>query len=249
MSNLRTASNLLILVFFDIGGNIISRKLVGTNEKVLTATAPANTASVLCSLYTYSEAGDVQLELGSTATDYEPYKGSTYSVNWESEAGTVYGGTLDVVSGKLTVDRFSKSLAIADMNNSENYPGWNYSNKDYGEWIKDIEWGKPKLCSIGVHPTRNIKGSNRILYYVPGSGDHPNLTQSEWKSTYPDLIIQIVDYFATPITYQLTPQEVHTLLGENNIWSDSGDISVEYPADTKMYINKKITEAIAAAMA
>lgn len=37
--------------------------------------------------------------------EYEPYKGSTYSVNWETEVGTVYGGVMDVISGKLTVDR------------------------------------------------------------------------------------------------------------------------------------------------
>ena len=39
----------------------------------------------------------------STATDYEPYNGTTYPISWASEAGTVYGGTLDVVSGTLTV--------------------------------------------------------------------------------------------------------------------------------------------------
>ena len=44
------------------------------------------------------------LVYGSTATEYEPYKGSTYTVNWETEAGTVYGGTLDVVQSAEVVD-------------------------------------------------------------------------------------------------------------------------------------------------
>ena len=35
---------------------------------------------------------------------------------------------------------------------------------------------------------------------------------------------------ATPITYQLTPQEVTTLLGQNNIWADAGDVEVTYYA-------------------
>ena len=48
---------------------------------------------------------DIQVELGSTATAYEPYQGETYSVEFPSEAGTVYGGTLDVTRGLLTVDR------------------------------------------------------------------------------------------------------------------------------------------------
>ena len=45
---------------------------------------------------------------------------------------------------------------------------------------------------------------------------------------------------ATPITYQLTPTEVRTLLGQNNIWSDTGDSAVTYRADTKKYIDTRI---------
>ena len=44
----------------------------------------------------------------------------------------------------------------------------------------------------------------------------------------------------TPQTYQLTPQEVDTLLGQNNVWSD-GDVYVLYPADTKLYILKVLS--------
>ena len=50
----------------------------------------------------YWDTVDVQLELGSTATAYEPYNGTTYSIDWQDEAGTAYGGELDVVSGVLT---------------------------------------------------------------------------------------------------------------------------------------------------
>lgn len=42
---------------------------------------------------------------GSTAaTEYEPWQMKTVTDDWTSAAGTVYGGTLDVVSGVLTVD-------------------------------------------------------------------------------------------------------------------------------------------------
>ena len=43
---------------------------------------------------------------------------------------------------------------------------------------------------------------------------------------------------ATPIEIQLTPQEVNSLLGANNIFADTGDTEVEYRADTKLYIEK-----------
>jgi hypothetical protein len=42
---------------------------------------------------------------------------------------------------------------------------------------------------------------------------------------------------ATPITYELTAEQISTLLGVNNIWCDTGDTSVEYRADTKLYID------------
>lgn len=45
---------------------------------------------------------NIQLELGSTATAYAPYTGTTYSIDWTDEAGTVYGGSLDVTTGVLT---------------------------------------------------------------------------------------------------------------------------------------------------
>ncbi|MBQ1760214.1 MAG: hypothetical protein IIZ94_11085, partial [Prevotella sp.] len=43
---------------------------------------------------------DIQLELGSTATTYEPYQGTSYSIPLPS---TVYGGTLNVTTGELNL--------------------------------------------------------------------------------------------------------------------------------------------------
>lgn len=36
-------------------------------------------------------------------TEYAPYTGTAVSVSWQTEAGTVYGGSLDVLTGVLTV--------------------------------------------------------------------------------------------------------------------------------------------------
>ena len=50
--------------------------------------------------------------------------------------------------------------------------------------------------------------------------------------------VTLVYTLATPIIYQLTPTEVQTLLGANNIWADTGDTEVTYRADTKLYIEQ-----------
>jgi hypothetical protein len=47
-------------------------------------------------------------------------------------------------------------------------------------------------------------------------------------------------------TYQLTPQEITSLLGTNNMWADTGDSDVEYRADTKMYVDAKVAAAVSA---
>lgn len=44
---------------------------------------------------------DIQIERGGMSTAYEPYIGADYTINWASEAGTVYGGAVDLVTGVL----------------------------------------------------------------------------------------------------------------------------------------------------
>jgi len=65
------------------------------------------------------------------------------------------------------------------------------------------------------------------------------------SGTTPTIGAQVVNIGAQGVTVQLEPHEVESLYGVNNIWADSGDTEVEYRADTKAYIAKKIAEALA----
>ena len=75
-----------------------------------------------------------QIELGSTATTYEPYTGTTYTISWQSTAGTVYGGTVNLITGKLTVT----DAEIASYN-GETLPS---------TWISDRD-----VYAVGTTPT------------------------------------------------------------------------------------------------
>ena len=70
----------------------------------------------------------------------------------------------------------------------------------------------------------------------------------DWKS---GVLISTLDAngteLAEPKTFQLTPQQLETLKGLNKVWSDCGDTSLVYVADTKMYIDKKF-DALAVAL-
>lgn len=67
----------------------------------------------------------IQLECSSSATDYEPYIGDVYDITFPSEAGTVYGGTLDVTQGVLVVNR-----AMIASYAGETLPGSWISDRD-----------------------------------------------------------------------------------------------------------------------
>ena len=65
-----------------------------------------------------------QIEEGTEATAFSPF-GTTYSIPFHSEAGTVYGGTLDAVNGTLTVTK--ANIASYD---GETLPGAWISDRD-----------------------------------------------------------------------------------------------------------------------
>jgi hypothetical protein len=53
--------------------------------------------------------------------------------------------------------------------------------------------------------------------------------------------VQLCYELATPQTYQLDPQTIDLLLGDNNVWTDCGSVEVTYKADVGLYIDKKLS--------
>lgn len=183
-----------------------------------------------------------QLELGSTATAYEPYQRHTYHTTLPQ---TVYGGTLDVVSGELIVDR-----AMVTFDGTENWYNVDTSGTDRNRALCldiDSPTGQYNWNLIGnyITPTgnaesypqlwkANINAAGHLLIGIPKT----IATITEWKAYLAQNPLQLCYELATPQTYQLTPQDVEILKGRNNVWANSGDVTVEYIADTKLYIQK-----------
>ena len=236
-----------------------------SNVTILASTSASNSSTFTITkdnfyaLWFYNNNGvsadnvsNIMLNVGDTTLQYEPYKGSTYSVNWETEAGTVYGGRLDVLTGKLTVDRV---IAMFDGSEDESW-SWtiatNRASISVPLALAPDTRNRVSNCNMGTylasgHSVGGVFISNtKLLWYYPPTTVNSLESYRAWLA---ENNLQVVYELANPVEYQLTPQEVRTLLGENNIWSDGGDMSVEYPADTKTYIDNKIAEAIAAAMA
>lgn len=190
----------------------------------------------------------IQLEIGNTETSYEPYNGRTIPISWQTEAGTVYGGSLDVLSGVLTVthgiDLF-KNLT------------WTYQSANTRFYSASLI-GQIKAPTNNANVVNAISESYKVNSFSAYADKQFSVSTSGGlflkDSSYTDVssfVGAMGDYrvcyeLATPIEIQLTPHEVNSLLGTNNIFADTGDTHAEYRADTKLYINKKITEAISA---
>ena len=65
-------------------------------------------------------------------------------------------------------------------------------------------------------------------------------TKAEARQWFADNPTEVVYPLAEPLTYQLTPTEVALLKGQNNVWTDSGEVEVTYKADVGLYIDKKL---------
>lgn len=167
--------------------------------------------------------------------------GTTYPISWEDEAGTVYGGTLDVTNGLLTVD-----MAIVDLGTltwSKSGSGdsaFFYSTNNVGmmagtQNVKCTEYKYTSITTTNTNVGFSITGNPYIRIR-----DNSYADAAAFKTAMSG--VYLVYELATPQTYQLTPQAVLTVLGTNNIWADTGDVEVSYIADTKLYIDKVLTE-------
>lgn len=203
-----------------------------------TFTAPANCEAIQIQVgTTLTSLADVMLEEGSTASSYESYQGTTYPINLGQ---TVYGGTLDVTSGVLTVTHgyilFDGTQSASDFTLSVNPQG---IQNNRITWIPYANIGKigSKSFMSDTLASTNLYTSAPSEWVVSNSGSAvarcyigvPSTITSvaDWLAYCTANPIQLVYELATPIEITLSDYPaITTLTGTNNIWADSGDIKV-----------------------
>lgn len=164
----------------------------------------------------------------SSSSDYEPYNGNTYSVDWSTQAGTVCHGTVDPVAGQLTVDKVYKSF------DGSSTTGIGVYNPLSGFWFTlpgmSANYSADGLCNIDK--TRTSYGTGGVIFGI-GNNNYAyftNLQTISGASTVADLcswlqsnnlVIEFVYPLATPITYQLTPKQIAALTN-NYVWASNG---------------------------
>ena len=168
-------------------------------------------------------------------------------VSWQTEVGEVYGGELDVTNGVLTVSHKIIDLGEQSYTYISARSMFSFSPPDA---VKDVAGAKPSMacevskavsltdmlnnqsldnvCSVGTTGTYIGKIVIRNLNYTDGSAFATAM--NGYKLVYE---------LATPLApIQLTPTQITTLLGTNNIWADTGDIDeVIYIRDLNLAFN------------
>ena len=200
---------------------------------------------------------DIQIEVGSSATQYEQYQGERY---YPISDNPIYGGTLDVVTGVLTITNICHSITGGVVLYG------NYGDDNAPLYYVTI----PDYLNVHVHQAGTSSSNYKLLsnYFafntsnsLTGMRDGEIRTNTSSGTTYAtryyfrwddatDAVaintafsinpLQVVAVLETPLVYQLTPVQVKTLLGYNNIWTDNGTVEVQYRADIGLYIQKII---------
>lgn len=192
-----------------------------------------------------------QLEFGTTATTYEAYKGITVVIPF---GDTYYGGVLDVVNNTLTV---THGYIEYDGSSDET---WYYSESSGGK-------RRVYVVITDCKPATSNIIANWLDYYSAGAG-YPNvntmqvnsnatpslligvdstITQaSDWTTYLSTHTLQVVFELNTPVVINLTPTQISTLSGLNNIYADCGDIQeLEYfneNADDVAELNRAMSD-------
>lgn len=168
---------------------------------------------------------------------------ATYTVSWAS-IGMLYGGYIDLVNGTLT-----KTHGIMDLGTLN----WGKSSSGIGErfYATEVPWYSRKInmdiqCTaflpdgygnrdVGYYgangtiryylPSANLHDSARELYVVDSA--YSSASASAFKASVNGVMLTY-ELFESQ-TYQLSPQVIKTLAGENYIWTNANNgISIKY---------------------
>ena len=186
----------------------------------------------------------------STEADatFAPYIGTTHDITWSDAAGTVYGGTLEYLGGDAWRLTATHRRADFDGSNDEIW-GWHNSGIAYGSVSGGIitddvtqyqvltQCDKLRSTSWAGRSSRDYccgmyYGASYVFIKVSDSITSAE-TARTWLAQNP---ITVVYPLATPVVYDLTGEELLSVLGVNNLFSNTGAAAVTYRADPTLYL-------------
>ena len=189
--------------------------------------------------FSYRDASsDIMLNLGSVAETYEPYIGNAYIVEFGQ---TIYGGRLIYSNGQWVIEATYEIIDMGDLTWSySSSQGWFQSSKPTGaKAATDMDL----LCSCYSYSTSS--STDLTIFQTTN-----NLRVNDSNYTDADVFKtsvtgqKLVYELATPVIISLTSTvKVKTVSGLNNIYANTGDVSLEYFIDKADDIEELIKDS------
>ena len=214
------------------------------NTRYIRATINYNNSTTVTS--SIIDTLDLQIEQGSQATEYEVFKETITPIPLNNNEIVGIGDYKD----ELLVDRAGRvylskntrklELAISNMNNGTNYPGWTNQTQmksDYpnvtGAALNNYT---NYICNIGTTGIQINTTGNGIIYL---SKTVYELTQDEWIENYPNLVFILYYGLQEPELIDLnTTVDLKLFKEVNNITnSEDANMRIRYVQDTQLLFN------------
>lgn len=246
---------------YDKNWNFISRLLgVTTYVNPLSFTTPSNATYITIVIGSVVNgegiARNIQLEIGSTSTDYEPYNGNEYIINL---GGTCYGGhytqdkdghrQFEVTHGFIQYNglsgqawrRASNGVFYIDGFSGDVIP---YKSSYYKCLSTRVSSTNGALGYPKYIVSQLISNNTRFMVY-----DADISSDTEFNSNLENKPLELVYELATPSGYMVAPltepiiipladgEPIVTLNGTNNIYADTGDTKVVFKCSVNDYVS------------
>ena len=225
------------IVFYDRNKNYISRVGRSYYNFSLVVTSPVDAAYIRIGEFN-PETGSVltpayfseyqrQLEIGETATDYTPFVAfDTYTIQLGQE---IYGAEVDADNGVAHVTH--DIIDLGGLGYNKGSSGANFDRYYSSGMDRLAKNNSNLLCSILTQYNTTpipwgmkMSSGNGKFYITTPLNEFTSIT--DLKSYLSG--IYMVFELAEPFTIQLTPQQIETLIGNNTIFADTGDIDLTY---------------------
>lgn len=167
------------------------------------------------------DTASAQIEPGTTASDFTPYSGESFPFTFPD---TVYGGRLEPAAGRVVLNQVFVSARWGDK--SGTVLG-NYTRKLFSGANKSAypNYSITPICNVAKY---NASYAGDFLHFYVNSAATNNIIVVLPNDASDDTEIQVVYELAEPLIIPLTPAEIRALMGENNVFADTGDVDVEF---------------------
>lgn len=181
---------------------------------------------------------NVQIEIGTTATEFENFIGTTIPISWQSETGTVYGGELDVLTGVLTVTWIAVTKMFSEIkyNTGDSMKQGNLIIPEPVYVAGETGVQTKHICNLGIWKWAGLTETQPHFYTGHPDSNYKAyvIVPNEMDDNTP---VTVASQLKEPRTVQLDPVTLSALIDTNTIWTDADTAEIAYPVNTKKYID------------